>query len=379
VKAVWEAVAAPGTDPEVLAHVVGRLAGPHGSPKAIAREASALADVAPTITAIVRRLAPRPATSVREAAESVGEVWRQLGVRAAVVGDPAYPERLARGWPTTGGPVALAWRGPEDGLPRRPTVAIVGARRATPYGTGVASWLSAAAADAGCLVVSGGAVGIDAAAHAAALHVDGGTAVVIGCGHRVRYPRPHAIGGGLFDRVLGSGGWIVSELLPDVPPHPGNVLARNRIVAGLADAVVVVEGGPRSGSLRTAAVAAERGTQVLAVPGDVRAPGSAAPHRLLAEGAAPCASPEELLAAVTGSLGEEAESSVDMSVLPPAVRAELEQRWPRPVRTGELAATSGMPVGRLLAALTSARVAGEIAESPEGVRLRSAPSGRSGE
>ncbi|MEX0869263.1 MAG: DNA-processing protein DprA, partial [Nitriliruptoraceae bacterium] len=139
---------------------------------------------------------------------------------------------------------------------------------------------------AGARVVSGGAVGVDAAAHHASLASPGGTTVVLGCGHQVSYPRPHARTGGLFAQVVASAGTVCSELLPYEPPRPGAVRARNRVVAGLADVVVVVEGGTHSGSLLTASAAAEWGRTVLAVPGDVRAPGSQAPHRLLAEGAA---------------------------------------------------------------------------------------------
>src|SRR5690606_1664623 len=129
-----------------------------------------------------------------------------------------------------------------------------------------------------------GAVGIDAAAHRAALESGGTTTVVLGCGHGVPYPRAHAVPGGLFDRVLDTGGALASELLPDEPPRAWQVRARNRLVAALVDVVVVVEGGARSGSLLTATAAADRGVTVMAVPGDVRAPGSVAPHRLLAEG-----------------------------------------------------------------------------------------------
>jgi DNA processing protein len=124
---------------------------------------------------------------------------------------------------------------------------------------------------------------------------------------------------------------------------------------------------------------------VLAVPGDVRATGSAAPHRLLAEGAAPCTGPADLLAAL-GALGG-AGRSLDRdgaastapappeapSTLPPAARAVLARRWPRPVRLEELATEAALPVPALLAAATRATVAGEVVETVEGLRLRRAP------
>ena len=152
------------------------------------------------------------------------------------------------------------------------------------------------------------------------------------------------------------------------------MVARNRIVAGLADVVVVVEGGPRSGALLTAGFAADLGRTVAAVPGDVRAPLSVAPHRLLHEGAAPCTAPEDLLGLLGQLVAERSAEADAPSVLPVGVRDVLARRWPRAVAVDDLATASATPVGRLLAALTRARIAGEIVEAPEGVRLSRAPS-----
>ena len=316
-----------------------------------------------------------------EAALALVDVWRRLGVRLTMVGDPVYPGRLAEGWPTTDGPPLLASCG--DAAGGLPSVAVVGARRASGYGGSIAGWLADAAASAGVRVVSGGAVGIDAAAHEAALERPGGTTVVLGCGHAVGYPRGHARPGGLFERILDEGGAVVSEALPHEPPRPGLVRARNRIVAALADVVVVVEGGERSGALLTANAAAERGRAVLAVPGDVRAPGSVAPHRLLAEGAAPCTGPGALLdvLAVPDRRPSPPEVSdphqhqrpPSPSMLPPAVLAALRAAWPRPLRPDDLASLTSTSVPVLLAALARAGAAGEIAQGVEGVRLRRAP------
>ena len=324
----WKAVAAPGTDPEQLRRVVLQ---------------------APDQTA----------TGVDDAT-----AWLERGVRVALRGDPGYPRGLAAKDPA-GAPAVLASRGR---VPPGPSVAIVGARRASGYGVAVAAWLADAAARAGVVVVSGGAVGIDAAAHQAA---DGHTVAVLGCGHGVDYPHPHARRGGLFDRLVEDGGAIVSSYLPSTPPRPHVVRARNRLVAALADALVIVEGGARSGSLVTAGHAADLGVPVLAVPGDVRQPGSAAPHLLLAEGAAPCRDPADLLAAVgTSSV---AAAASPPSALPPGVHGHLARAWPRPVRLDELARRSGISTGQLLASITSARVHGEVVEGHDGVRLRTAP------
>ncbi|MEX1178044.1 MAG: DNA-processing protein DprA [Nitriliruptor sp.] len=377
-------LAGPTVDPRRLAGVLAWLVDPARSIAGLRRavpttDGGGMEAVAAGIDAVVRP----PEAHIAPVIAALVEVWLGLGVRVATIGDSAYPDRLRAGWPHLDAPPLLAWRGqpPTTG----PTVAIVGARRATGYGTGVAAWLASAVADAGARVLSGGAVGIDAAAHLAALEAPGGTTVVLGCGHAVRYPRPHAGPGGLFERILDHGGSLISEQLPHAPASPYNVRARNRIVAALADVVVVVEGGARSGALVTATEAAERGTTVLAVPGDVRAPGSVAPHRLLADGAGPCTSPADLLEvlgappAVDGprrpdELDPDAQDGPSgVTVLPRDVHAELAAAWPRPVPIDELADRTGRAAPALLGALTRARVAGETADDASGVRLRRAP------
>jgi DNA processing protein len=381
-------VAADGTDPAALAALVAWACAPRRDLDALRRrvrdagdEGEHACDAEGAAVTLVRLAGPAEAW-LDDATLHVLGAWRRLGVRVCVVGDPAYPARLAEGWPTTDAPTLLAWRGspPADA---GPGVAIVGSRRASSYGTEVATWLAHDVARAGGRVVSGGAVGIDAAAHRAALGLPGGTTVVLGCGHAVPYPAPHARPGGLFDRVLDDGGTLVSELLPEVRPHPGVIRARNRVLAALAEVTVVVEGGARSGALLTAGAAAERGRAVLAVPGDVRAAGSAAPLRLLTEGAAPCASPADLLAHLPrrdrpaeAQAAGTVVTAVAVSALDRPVAALLERAWPRPVDPEELAERSGLPAAALLTMLTRARLAGEVVDVDGGVRLNSAAEGR---
>lgn len=366
------AVAADGTDPQLLGDVVAWLVAPRRGPTGLRR--AVLRQEAGDVAAAFRAALPsRPGAEQVVAATSVLQRWAELGCQVALVGDPAFPTRLTTAWGHHPVPPLLAWRGD---LGDGPAAAVVGARRATAYGTGVAAWLAGTAARAGVRIVSGGAVGIDAAAHRAALDELGATTVVLGCGHGVGYPRVHATDGGLFDRVVDGGGAIVSELLPDQPPNAGHVRERNRVVAGLSDVAVVVEGGQRSGALLTAGAAAEQARTVLAVPGDVRAAGSAAPHRLLQEGAGICAHPRDLLEA----LGRDAdgEDSADpapgtspvASSLPDDVHRHLAGAWPRPVRIDDLATATGRATGPLLAAVTRAQVAGELTIDAAGVRLR---------
>ncbi len=369
-------VAADGTDPYLLARILAFAVRPRRGPDALRRRLleAGVADAGGAASALGRAATEVDADDHR-AATPIARRWAGLGCRVALVGDPSYPVRLAEGFPLADAPVWWVWRG--CGEEHRPHVAIVGSRRATAYGEGIAAWLADAVADAGGRVVSGGAVGIDAAAHRAAAAATGGTTVVLGCGHAVGYPRPHARRDGLFDEVLRQGGAIASELLPEEPPRPGAVRARNRLVAGIADCVVVVEGGERSGSLLTASAAAERGRPVLAVPGDVRAPGSQAPHRLIAEGAHPCTHPRDLLE-VLGERAGRGSGRVDRGPvsadgLPPPVGRVLGERWPRAIAVDDLAEATGIAVGSLLAAITRAEVAGAVTTDVEGVRLRRAP------
>ena len=390
------AVAAPGTDPDALARLVAFAAGPGGGPERLRRrlvDAPAApadaTDAAALLAGVVGAPAGPDAAGRRADAAAALRRWTGLGVRVAVVGDPAYPARLAEGWPHVDAPLLLAWRGTPPG-DAGPGVAVVGTRRATAYGLEVAAELAAAVARAGGRVVSGGARGVDAAAHAAALGLPGGTTVVLGCGHAVAYPRDHARDGGLFTRVLDDGGTLVSELLPDVAPHPGVIRARNRIVAALAETVVVVEGGERSGALLTAGAAAGRGRPVLAVPGDLRAPGSAAPLRLLGEGAAPYLGPASALALLppppdadgaSVPVGSDPPAAGALAaalrhLVPPAAAAVLARAWPRPLTPAEVARAAGCDAGELMAGIVRARLAGALEAVGDGVRVAAPAGGR---
>lgn len=389
VEHVVRTVCADGTDPASVAAVLAWTCGPRRRPDALRRRlrmegagAQESRAVRPSerLAALVRSDG-RPGAPVLDVALHVVRQWAALGVRVALVGDPTYPEDLAEGWPDVDAPPLLAWRGTPPG-DAGPGVALVGARNATAYGTAIVELLATAVARAGGRVVSGGAIGIDAAAHGAALGLPGGTTVVLGCGHGVRYPVPHARPGGLFERVLEDGGTLVSELLPEVGAHPGVIRARNRIVAGLARITVVVEGGARSGALLTASAAADRGRDVLAVPGDLLAPGSAAPLRLLSEGARACTGAADVLALLPDLPASSAAGRVvvsggavttvpaDLGMLPVPVREALERAGPRGMALEDLALVHDGPAGALLAALTRARLAGALDDVPGGVRLR---------
>jgi DNA processing protein len=174
----------------------------------------------------------------------------------------------------------------------RPAVAIVGARACSGYGASVGRGLARELAAAGLVVVSGLARGIDAEAHRGALEAEGTTVAVLGCGIDRDYPAVHAE---LARRVAGAG-LIVSEYAPGVEPAPWRFPARNRIVAGLCPATVVVEARERSGALITADLALEEGREVFAVPGEITSSLSAGTNALLKLGASPLTNPTDVLA-----------------------------------------------------------------------------------
>lgn len=212
------------------------------------------------------RLAPDTASSlvaaIRAAPELLGRLER-LRVRAVTAEDPAYPARLrAIELP----PPVLFVRGDMRALAAERVVAVVGTRRPTDDGRRAASRIAAALAACGATVVSGLAVGIDGSAHAGALLAGGPTVAVLGSGHARLYPAAHA---DLADEIERSGGAVVTELPPDAGPRPSGFPRRNRIIAGLADATVVVEAGERSGALITAGWAMEQGRPVFACPGPI--------------------------------------------------------------------------------------------------------------
>jgi DNA processing protein len=172
-----------------------------------------------------------------------------------------------------------------------PAVAIVGSRAASPYAVAVAERLAADLAARGIVVVSGLARGVDAAAHRGALSAPGLTIAVLGCGVDVIYPPEHAS----LARSIEMSGVLVSELVPGTPPQPWCFPMRNRIISGLARAVVIVEAAEKSGALITARCALEQGREVLAVPGNILNGRNRGAHGLLRDGAKILESADDIL------------------------------------------------------------------------------------
>jgi DNA processing protein len=252
-----------------------------------------------TDPAIVRALGPRAPDLVgrwREvaAAADVGAVDAALagaGIAVVVHGGAGYPGLLAH---DVEPPAVLFHVGSLDRL-SGPRVAVVGTRRCSPTGAGVAFELGRDLAAAGVRVVSGLATGIDGAAHRGVLAAGAAPPIgVVGSGLDVVYPARHRD----LWQAVGRAGVLLSEAPPGARPERWRFPARNRIIAGLADLVVVVESHRRGGSLHTVDEADRRGIDVLAVPGSVRNPAAAGANDLLAEGRAPVCSATDVLVAL---------------------------------------------------------------------------------
>ena len=215
---------------------------------------------------------------------------RERGIRLVSYGTDAYPPRLE---PLHRSPPILYLRGPLE-LPRERAITVVGTRAATAYGRRMAGDLARGFAAAGWTVVSGLARGIDGAAHRGALEAGGATVGVLGHGLDHVFPESHR---SLFGR-MGREGLLVSEFAPDEPPHRLHFPRRNRILAALTDATVVVQAGAESGALITADMAGDLGKTVFAVPGPVGPEASVGVHRLLRQGATPATCAEDVLEAL---------------------------------------------------------------------------------
>lgn len=211
-----------------------------------------------------------------DAATAEIERTRHAGVRLLALGAPDYPVLLGE---VPDAPLVLYVRGTLDASNATHTVAIVGSRRCTPYGSEQAERFATHLAQAGLTVVSGGARGIDSAAHRACARIGRPTIVVLGCGIGRCYPPENAR---LFEEVVEAGGAVVSELPFETNPSPENFPARNRIISALSLGVILIEAPMGSGALITARHAVEEhGREVMALPGRVDSRASEGSHTLI--------------------------------------------------------------------------------------------------
>jgi DNA processing protein len=237
----------------------------------------------------------------RKLPERLHSQCERLGISVVPVVSPLYPERLKR---IQRPPVVLYVKGR---LPDcRYSIGMVGSRMADAYGKKVAVSFGRALAEAGVVIVSGGAAGIDTASHEGALQGGGKTVAVLGCGVDIVYPPANSK---LFAAIEENGA-IVSEYPPGTPPDRFRFPERNRIISGISQGVVLVQAAKRSGALITAEFAMDEGREVFCIPGNVFTDKSAGPHRLIKAGARLADSPRDVLEEVFPELCGSAHSNL---------------------------------------------------------------------
>ncbi len=344
--------------PRVSARALVTLLKSFGGPaQVLAASPAMLAKVVPAETAAVIARGPDPAMLEQTLA------WlREPGHALVAWDDPAYPRALLS---IADPPPVLYLRGRSE-LLNRPALAIVGSRNATMQGRETAEAFAKALSDAGLTIVSGLALGIDAAAHRGGLTGDGASLAVVGTGIDRVYP---AANRDLAHRLATEGG-VLSEFALGTPPLPGNFPRRNRLISGLARGVLVVEATLASGSLITARFAADQNRDVFAIPGSIHSPFSKGSHRLIKDGAKLVESAQDVLEELgMGSSG----------VAPaPAARGAIGGDTARvltalgydPAGIDALTLRCGLPADVVSVALVELELAGDIAGLPGGLYQR---------
>ncbi|HET8760244.1 MAG TPA: DNA-processing protein DprA [Nitrospiria bacterium] len=283
-----------------------------------------------------------------------------LGGRLLVAGSSEYPVHLGR---IHDPPPALYALG-DVATEERRVIAVVGSRRATPYGTATASRLAQELAGSGFVVVSGMARGIDAAAHQGAMAGGGRTLAVLGCGVDVAYPPEMR---GLKEQVKTHGA-VLSEVPLGAPPDAHHFPTRNRIISGMSLGVLVVEATAESGSLITARQALEQGREVFAVPGNVGTPTSAGTNQLIKAGATLVETADDILDHLGGQLGaaptrSAAVSSIAIELTDDESRVVDLLSW-EPSHVDELTARAGLAPHRLAEVLLGLELKGMARQVP---------------
>ncbi|WP_438867835.1 DNA-processing protein DprA [Pseudomonas sp. L1(2025)] len=311
--------------------------------KAISAPASAWRSLGlPAISADARR-----SPEIRDGA-SAALAWLERPAQHLLMWDqPEYPALLAQ---IDAAPPLLFVAG-EPNILEKPQLAMVGSRRASRPGMDTAAAFSRSLASAGFVITSGLALGIDGAAHQAALDVGGQTIGVLGTGLENFYPQRHRQ---LAAAMIAQGSAVVSEFPLDAAPQAANFPRRNRIISGLSLGVLVVEASMASGSLITAKLAAEQGREVYAIPGSIHHPGAKGCHQLIRDGATLVESIEHILDGLRG--WQALSRPAPMPVTHPLV-ALLHAA---PHTSEGLAIASGRPLSHVLAALTELELEGQV-------------------
>ncbi|MDO4867199.1 MAG: DNA-processing protein DprA [Clostridia bacterium] len=285
----------------------------------------------------------------------------RLNARAVTRLSDAYPPALASIYDP---PPTLYVRG-EGELDGERMLAVVGSRRCTRDGQRAAREYAQGLAENGVTVVSGMARGIDSCAHRGALDGGGRTIAVLGCGVDIVYPPENDR---LMAEILDSGGAVISEYLPGTPPAPGNFPARNRIISGLCEGTLLVEGAKASGAMITVNFALEQGRDVFAVPGSIYSPLSATPNRMILEGAFPALCHWDILEHYRWAQrpGDDPRREAKPVELDADEAAIVEPLREQALTFDELSALTGFPAAKLNSHLTILELRGIIEKVPGG-------------
>lgn len=357
----WLALAlVPGIGARRMAALLSRFGSAGGVLQAPPSAFAGMTDITQPIVTGIRSATLDDAVRTLATAERLGQV-------IAIPADAAYPQAL-RSIPD---PPTVLWMRGDAALLVGSAVAIVGSRDHSGYGAEVARMLAEAAARSGVVVVSGMARGLDAVAHAAALDAGGGSIGVLGHGADGVYPRVNLP---LFRRMIAEG-LLLTEHPPGERAHAGAFPRRNRLISGLARAIVVVEAAPGSGTLITVSMALEQGRDVLAVPGPITSPLSVGTNRLIRDGATPVLEAADLLAAlglIAATPSAAAGAEPPMPTLSPVEAQVFDALSAAGRHVDEIAARTGVPIGTLLGTLLGLELGGCVEQAPVGLYRRKA-------
>lgn len=332
--------------------------GPAAARRLLAMAGSAEAVFELPAAALDQALPPKQREAFRQPPEHLAELiakaqdWlAEDGHALLALGDPDYPPQLL----ATADPPLLLWLQGRRELLATPCLAVVGSRNPTAQGADNARAFARALAREGYTIVSGLALGVDAAAHEGALDAQGATIAVVGTGLDQVYPRRNA---GLAARILAGGGLMLSEYALGMPVLQANFPQRNRIIAGLSRGCLVVEAALQSGSLITARQAVESGREVFAIPGSIHSPQSRGCHALIRQGAKLVESAADVLEELSGQAPP---AAPEIEETPHEQQALLEAMGFDPVSLDALMARCGWPAAELSAALLELELDGQVA------------------
>ena len=321
----------------------------------------------PLVPPDMQMLGPQALNNLRQARDEryfyrLFDKLERGGIQAVTRLSEDYPPPLSGIYDP---PPTLYARG-ECPLSGEKMLAVVGSRRCTRDGQRAAREFARGLAENGVTVVSGMARGIDSCAHRGALDAGGRTIAVLGCGVDVVYPPENDK---LMAEILENGGAVVSELVPGTPPSPGNFPARNRIISGLTEGTLLVEGAKASGAMITVNLALEQGRDVFAIPGGIYSPLSEAPNRMILDGAFPVLSAWDILehyrwAQRPGENGLRKGKPVELDEEEAAIVSPLRDEA---LSFDELAAATGFSAATLNSHLTMLELRGIIEKVPGGL------------